>query len=66
MKSDHAPDEPTRSRQLPDALRCPSTGKPLEMEPGGAWVRVVGEAMRYPVRNGIPILVPGADRPTVE
>jgi len=46
--------------QLPDQLRCPITRKPLELDESGQWVRVVGEPLRYPVRNGIPVLVPPA------
>ncbi|MFI4883577.1 MAG: Trm112 family protein [Phycisphaerales bacterium JB064] len=58
MKSEPIPqDGPIR---LPDALRCPLSRKPLELEPDGQWVRVVGEPVRYPVRQGIPVLVPAA------
>jgi uncharacterized protein YbaR (Trm112 family) len=32
----------------------------LELEPDGLWVRVVGQALRYPVRGGIPVLVASA------
>ncbi len=58
MKSD-SPD-PSLPGTLPDQLRCPITSKPLSMDESGEWVNVVGEPMRYPVRNGIPVLVPPA------
>jgi|GEM_PF-7042661 len=48
---------------LPEQLRCPITRKPLELEEGGLWVRVIGEPLRYPVRGGIPVLVaPAAEK----
>lgn len=58
MKSEPAPQH--RPIRLPEALRCPLSRKPLELEPDGQWVRVVGELVRYPVRQGIPVLVPTA------
>lgn len=63
MKSEQSSQGTLRGRSLPKALRCPKTGKHLELEPDGAWVRVIGEPLRYPVRNGIPVLVPGAAQP---
>lgn len=48
---------------LPEQLRCPVTGKPLELDESGQWVLVVGEKLRYPVRGGIPVLVaPAAEK----
>lgn len=58
MKSD--PHEPAPPTTLPEQLRCPVTGKPLALDESGVWVNVVGEPMRYPIRNGIPVLVPPA------
>lgn len=55
--------EPTRGaepRPLPEQLRCPITGKPLVLDESGDWVNVVGEPIRYPIRGGIPVLVPPA------
>lgn len=60
MKSD--PD--SRAPSLPEQLRCPITGKPLELDENGQWVRVVGEPLRYPVRGGIPVLVETAAEKT--
>ncbi len=56
MKSEHE----QRPPRLPEQLRCPITGKPLELDESGQWVRVVGEPLRYPVRQGIPVLVASA------
>jgi len=55
-------DEPAHgpAMTLPEALRCPMTKLPLELEPNGDWVRVIGQPIRYPVRDGVPILVAGA------
>lgn len=60
MKSEPAQPRPS----LPAQLRCPITGKPLELEPDGQWIRVVGEPLRYPVRGGIPVLVAAAVQKT--
>ena len=60
MKSETPTSQDVRLLVLPDALRCPLTHKPVELEPCGTWVRVVGEALRYPVRDGIPVLVASA------
>lgn len=59
MKSNQPQDHADQA-QLPEQLRCPVTGKPLQLEPDGCWIRVVGEPLRYPVRGGIPVLVPSA------
>lgn len=49
---------------LPEALRCPITGAPLEWDASGLWINVVGHPLRYPVQGGIPVLVePAAQRP---
>ncbi|MEQ8316022.1 MAG: hypothetical protein RIE77_09120 [Phycisphaerales bacterium] len=45
---------------LPEQLRCPITGKQLALDASGEWVNVVGEPIRYPIRKGIPVLVPPA------
>lgn len=60
MKSEPDP----RPVRLPEQLRCPITGKPLELDQSGQWVRVVGEPLRYPVRDGIPVLVAPAAEAT--
>ncbi|UYV13997.1 MAG: hypothetical protein NCW75_06825 [Phycisphaera sp.] len=64
MKSERSAQPAPPPVRLPEQLRCPITGKPLELEEGGHWVRVVGEPLRYPVRGGIPVLVaPAAEKP---
>lgn len=60
MKSKPTSQASARLPQLPECVRCPISGKPLKPEEGGDWVRVVGEPIRYPVRGGIPVLVPAA------
>ncbi|MEQ8845837.1 MAG: hypothetical protein RIB58_13390 [Phycisphaerales bacterium] len=57
--------DPAAAR-LPDILRCPVTKAALELNEDGTAVRVVGDELAYPVRNGIPVLVPGAARPSGE
>ena len=57
--------------KLLDLLVCPLTKKPLRFDRGGN--RLVSEAARlaYPIRDGIPILLPSeaetlSDRPVPE
>ncbi|MEM1330999.1 MAG: Trm112 family protein [Planctomycetota bacterium] len=58
--SEHAAPEPTtQGTPLPEPLRCPSSGRPL------VWAERDGEPVvetddgstRYPVEDGIPVLI---------
>ncbi|MEO1007757.1 MAG: Trm112 family protein [Planctomycetota bacterium] len=51
--------EPVR---LPEELRCPRTGRALRLSADGRWADVDGEPIRYPVRDGIPVLIADAAR----
>ena len=60
MKSDAGQPAHGPAMTIPEALRCPVTKLPLELEPSGDWVRVIGQPIRYPIRDGVPILVASA------
>ncbi|MCW5756283.1 MAG: hypothetical protein KIT54_03515 [Phycisphaeraceae bacterium] len=47
-----------------EPLRCPISRLPLEWDESGQWVNVVGQPRRYPVKDGIPILVEHAAQTT--
>lgn len=53
-------DRPGDRPTLPPELRCPRTGAVLRLSEDGRWVLVEGHAHRYPVRDGLAVLVPGA------
>lgn len=53
---------PSLSPELLSILRCPETGAPLHQE-GDELVAGMGEsAVRYPVEDGIPLLLPASLR----
>lgn len=53
----------TGRQTLDECLRCPVTGQPLERE--GEWFRTADDSRRYPVKEGIPVLI-AADAETAE
>ena len=56
--TDHAPISP----EVLALLRCPNTGRPLELRNiGGRWMLATADGRwGYPIRDGIPILLPDA------
>jgi uncharacterized protein YbaR (Trm112 family) len=55
----HSPESPTSNAVRPDVLellRCPVTRSPLRQE--GDWLIAEVGGLRYPVRDGIPVMLP--------
>lgn len=45
------------SKWLDSVLQCPITGAPLEAD-GDSYVSTGNPAYRYPITNGVPLLLP--------
>ena len=53
------PDAPTTSSPAPLIAVCPLTRQPLSPDPSGQFLTTPA-GIRYPIKNGIPILLPTA------
>lgn len=51
------------SPDLLEILACPKCKQPVEPSPDGSWLICAACGLRYPVQDGIPIMLPEEAQP---